>query len=208
MISAISYHILYIILNVVVVPSLLDWLYNTEYYQSAKQRSNHVKKKKAVIEGTGHDVAVVTERIINILTAFGISVVGAVIVHETYEDVLKKKSSIIYPCSYFFSWYFIHDFYFMFKRVKASNIKYTDLPNRVVMYEMLTSQLSFVLHHILLIIFGLTIIHYSVRKGLGDFIIGCLYLMEISNPFLCVHFILKAVSDVINVICANHVILL
>ena len=34
----------------------------------------------------------------------------------------------------------------------------------------------------------------TLRRGLGDFIIGCVFLMEVTNPFICMHFILKQVS--------------
>ena len=101
----------------------------------------------------------------------------------------------------------------MFRRFKLSRVEYCSISTSHLMLKFVQLQFIFILHHTFLFTLGLvvavsiilkqcliTIIiiislqHYPVRKGLGDFMFGCVYIMEFTNPFISVHFILKEVN--------------
>ncbi|XP_019850103.1 PREDICTED: protein FAM57A-like [Amphimedon queenslandica] len=160
------------------VPGLLKYF---------KLSENDQKKRLCL---PGHTKALLTERLAGTLTAIAISCIGILILSETYEDVIYAKSSLLLPSAYIFTCNFVYDFYRMYRRFSLSKSEYASLSRTLVLLKMIRNQLSFVIHHLLLIC-GLVIAHHSFRGGRGDFIIGCYFIMELTNPFLNFYFILK-----------------
>uniref|UniRef100_UPI00398E793C TLC domain-containing protein 3A-like isoform X2 n=1 Tax=Pristiophorus japonicus TaxID=55135 RepID=UPI00398E793C len=84
--------------------------------------------------------------------------------------------------------YMAYDIYAMYlcywhkHRAKQENGQHSTSFNIVTGF--LKGNILIVLHHLLLLLIFLPITMFY-RKGLGDFFLGCLYLTELSTPFVC-----------------------
>lgn len=120
--------------------------------------------------------------------------VGVVAVSSCRHDLIYAKSVIIEVYAWFGFSYFFYDtisMYYVYKYEKAEKRK-AGTPNvkEGTLSRFLYDKALIVVHHLILSPVGFAIVvHY--RKGLGDCLVGFLYLMEFSTPFVSLRSVLS-----------------
>ncbi|CAB3995879.1 FAM57A [Paramuricea clavata] len=128
----------------------------------------------------------ISTRLVSFLQAVCASCVGLQVILKCNNVMKDRFSSVNYYAWFGFS-YFYYDLGAMFLE------SYHSFPNDSLItncHRLLAKKWLIVLHHIFLPIFGFPMIVFY-RRGLGDFFVGCIYLAEMSTPFLSVHAILR-----------------
>lgn len=126
--------------------------------------------------------------------------------------IAHLRSAVLVPVGRFITGYFIVDLLAMYQVVAWS---YTPGTNSVYssVVRLLQQKLIFIFHHLMFIFFSLTLLvsdqvvwggmvscdwlwlqNSSVRGGKGDWLIGLVFMFELSTPFLSVHYIQRQVS--------------
>lgn len=85
----------------------------------------------------------------------------------------------------------IHDSYAFFITFRQSQLKLSKMPLLKIIPRYFVDRAAMIFHHILIITVGLIVMHPITRGSRGDFFIGCLFAMELSSPFVSLHFVAK-----------------
>ncbi|XP_071377042.1 TLC domain-containing protein 3A-like [Centroberyx affinis] len=133
------------------------------------------------------DVVAVSERLVSSIHASLAATAGVVIV-TSCKDVMTDSHWLVNEYIFFGAPYMAYDIYAMYlnhyhtQRVKGHGGAYADHSLRTVKAFLLKDWM-FVLHHLVLLVVFMPIT-LLLRRGLGDFFIGCMFITECSTPFV------------------------
>ncbi|XP_041053926.1 ceramide synthase-like isoform X1 [Carcharodon carcharias] len=132
------------------------------------------------------DTVAVSVRFISSVQAMMAVFVGYIII-SSCKHVMKDRHWISTAYVMFGAPYMVYDIYAMYlyhwykQKMKRDNGQNSAPVNIVT--DFLKKNALIVLHHLVLLLVCFPIIVYY-RKGLGDFFLGCLFLAELSTPFV------------------------
>ncbi|CAI7995176.1 TLC domain-containing protein 3A [Geodia barretti] len=138
------------------------------------------------------DVADVSTKVLSGLHASLASGAGLYIMWETMDDCIFSRSAAIAPFTYVGVSYMSCDVLAMYLTYcKTRRLSFT---NTQSVSLFLKSRPLLVFHHLFLI-FGYPLLVYDgLRKGMGDFLIGTLFLRELSSPLLSAAKIMRKIK--------------
>ncbi|XP_046841574.1 TLC domain-containing protein 3A-like [Xenia sp. Carnegie-2017] len=134
-------------------------------------------------------------RLVSLLQAVCASSVGLSVVLSC-KDIMKERFIRVDYYAWFGFPYFYYDIGAMFL------VHYHDCPKqslRSIVETFITKKWLVVFHHLFLPVIGFPIVVFY-RRGVGDFFVGCIYIAEISTPFLSLHYIFKKLDMDNNII--------
>lgn len=115
---------------------------------------------------------------------------GVLVMWETQLEMIYFRSKLYKPIISFIFPYIIYDLVAMY----ISYIREKGLENSISMLlKFIKSEFLIVFHHVGILAIGYPIALdlYNIRRGFGDFVLGSLMLMDISNFFWCTRRFLK-----------------
>ncbi|KAL4608604.1 protein FAM57A-like [Arapaima gigas] len=136
---------------------------------------------------TQADVVLVSERLVSTIHAIMATIAGLIVVSSCNSVITDRHWLVTYFVVWFGVPYMTYDIYAMYLshyyrfRVKGHE-EYKEHSFQTVS-AFVRHEFLLVLHHIALLTILLPITLF-LRKGLGDYFIGCLFLTELSTPFV------------------------
>ncbi|XP_048840503.1 TLC domain-containing protein 3A [Brienomyrus brachyistius] len=146
---------------------------------------------------TDADVVLVSERLVSTIHAIMATIAGYIVVSSCNNVITDRHWLAMYFVMWYGVPYMAYDIYAMYMshyyrfRVKGHE-EYKAHSFRTV-NAFLRREFQLVLHHIALLTLLLPVTMFF-RSGLGDFFIGCLFLTELSTPFVSLGKILIQLS--------------
>ncbi|XP_054457808.1 TLC domain-containing protein 3A-like [Anoplopoma fimbria] len=135
------------------------------------------------------DVVCVSERLVSSLHASLATAAGVTVV-TSCRDVMTDSHWLVNAFVSFGAPYMVYDIYAMYlshyhtQKVRGHSGLYSGHSLQAVK-AFLTKDWMLVLHHLVLLLVFLPITLF-LRRGLGDFFIGCLFTTEFSTPFVSI----------------------
>ena len=145
----------------------------------------------------------ISTRLVSLLQATCASCVGLRVVLKC-NNIMKDRFLSVNYYAWFAVSYFYYDLGAMFLEC------YHSYPNDDIIkscQRLFSKKWLIVLHHVFLPMFGFPLVVFY-RRGLGDFFVGCIYLAEMSTPFLSVHAMLRKLDMKRNIFFKVNGILL
>ncbi|XP_067864419.1 TLC domain-containing protein 3A-like [Heptranchias perlo] len=130
---------------------------------------------------TDGDIVIISVRIVSSVQAV-MAVVSGYIITSSCKHVMKDSHWISTDYVLFGSPYMVYDIYAMYLCHWYKH-RAKDITSFNIVTGFLKKNSLIVLHHLVLLLVCLPITVYY-RKGLGDFFLGCLFLAELSTPFV------------------------
>lgn len=153
---------------------------------------HHILKQWPSMNLSATVIANISNKVLSILHASMISTVGIYVMWETADDCLYSRSMAITPFTYVGVSYMMCDmiakYHIYCKTFNVSCFK-TDS-----VFMFIRRRFLFILHHLVLIIGYPLFVYDSLRKGMGDFLIGTLFIRELSTPLLDIVKIMRKIG--------------
>lgn len=138
--------------------------------------------------------AEVSEKLVSIVYSIICSVASIAILWQARNDILRGQAPVLVPFTYFIMWYFAYDLYAMYDVYCLRTSACGSFLKKVTTF--CHANAAIVTHHVVILVIGVPLdIMYVWRKDLGDFIIGCFMVHDVSNTFLHTTLILKLMKQ-------------
>lgn len=187
-IGAIIYSSLYGILRWKILPGKLNVeKISSTYTNGISHCNNTIHTHRTNLPG--YTAAIISEKTVSVLVGVISGISGLFILWETRYNVLRAKSTLILPSACLIYWYFFQDLYSMFETFRLS--RECNMTTSTKQALLLFSKQKFIMtfHHVVLLALTIPFAQGRLRNGFGDFYVGCLFTMELSTPFIAMHFI-------------------
>ncbi|KAI0225971.1 Ceramide synthase [Lamellibrachia satsuma] len=156
-------------------PTLFVLVTHCQKLTSAKRRNTAV-------------IYAISIRIVSAIQAVLASCVGVAIA-TSCQDVLHDKHWLTEPYAWFMTPYFYYDIAVMYRGYWHKNRRIHEMSTSTAVLQFVKDSPLLTFHHTIFPLVYLPVVVWW-RKGLGDFFVGCFYLIELAVPFISMRAVL------------------